>query len=154
MPDSYEDEGYTIETGAVIAVAPDHVVVRLEKREEDCGGCRSCAMKNLCGGRDAGHIDLRTPLAAEGDRPETGDAVRVAYRPANAALAAVVMFLPALAGLLLGGLAGYRLGGGDDDAVFVLGCLIGLAAGVGTSAALSRLSPALKPSVRIVPDRR
>lgn len=150
MADLYDDEEFTVENGTVVDVVPGGVVVRVPKKDGDCGGCRSCAMKRLCGGRDVDHIDLSVATPA-GGTPEKGAAVRVAYRPTNAALAALVMFLPALLGLFVGGVIGHRLGGGSD-AGLLAGCFIGFAAGVGASFAAARLSPALKPLVRLLPE--
>jgi hypothetical protein len=50
---------------------------------------------------------------------------------------------------LLGGLAGWRFGNGSD-AVLLLGCGLGLAAGVAVSCVLARVSPSLKPRTKLV----
>jgi Positive regulator of sigma E activity len=152
MNDVYDDDEYTVESGTIVDVRPGEVVVRIEKSDADCGGCRSCAMKSLCRGREAGHLDLPVPVPAGGDAPAVeGQRVRIAYRPTNAAVAGLIMFVPSLVGLLLGGLGGYRLGGGSD-AILLVGCFAGIAAGIGVSFAISRLSPSLKPSVRLLPE--
>lgn len=152
MNNDYDDDEYTVESGTVIGVRPGEAMVRVEKSDADCGGCRSCAMKSLCRGREVGHFDLPVPISdADGDRVVEGRRVRVAYRPTNAAVAGLVMFVPALVGLFLGGLAGQRLGSGSDAALLI-GCFAGLAAGLGVSFAVSRLSSSLKPRVRLLPE--
>ena len=136
---------YSVESGTVIRVDGGELVVRIDRSGEDCGGCRSCAMKALCRGRDDGHMDL--PVASDGAEHSVGDLVKVAYRVANPAVAAGIMFLPSLAGLFLGGFIGHGLQRGDM--YFLAGCFIGLAAGVGVSCLLGRLKP-LKPKTRLL----
>ncbi len=152
-----DDEGeYALRDGTVIDVLPGRIVVRVDRNDEECGGCGSCPMKGLCHGRDAGHLDLSVAVPEGGSGPGAplptlpgkGDRVRIAYCPANAALAALAMFAPALCGLLAGGLAGWRLGNGSD-AVLLLGCGFGLAAGVAVSWVLARVSPSLKPKTKL-----
>lgn len=142
------DEDYEVKTGTVASVEPGRLLVRIE-RDEDCGGCRSCAVKALCGGRGTGHMEL--PVKFTGDAPaKTGDNVRIAYRAANAGVASIVMFLPALAGLLLGGMAGNRLAPGSDGTL-LLGCLAGVVLGVAVSFLLSKTVASLKPDVKLLP---
>ncbi len=142
------DEAYTERRGTVLLAGSGVLVVRVERgADEDCGGCRSCALRRLCKGRETRRMDLAVPVPA-GAAYTPGDAVRLAYRGANAALAAAVMFLPPLAGLAAGGF----LARGEGDGVFLLACLAGAAAGVGASWALSRSAAALKPDVRLLED--
>lgn len=151
MPDTSEvPDSYEVKTGAVIDVLPGQVVVRVERDDADCGGCRSCAVRGLCRGRDSGHMDL--PVAFEGQPPaKTGDQVRIAYRAANAAVAALTMFLPALLGLFFGGFIGHRWFG-DSDGMFLAGCLIGFILGLGVSYVLARTVASLKPDVKLLPQ--
>ncbi len=145
-----EEDEDAVRDGIVIDAPTGGIVVRVDKNDEECGGCGSCAMKGLCHGRDAGHLDLFVPLSGLSDAPapKKGARVRIAYRPANAALAALVMFVPPLCGLLAGGLAGWRLAGGD--AVLVLGCGAGLAVGTVASVVLARVCPSLKPKTKFL----
>lgn len=140
-------EDFTVREGTVVAIERDMAVVRIE-REEDCGGCRSCAMKALCRGRDTGHMDLVASLAG-GAAPSPGTRVQVAYRETNPALAALVMFVPSLLGLFFGGFAANRLWHASDG-IFLAGCLVGLLAGLAATFVLYRLSSALKPAARLV----
>lgn len=148
MAEPVDDGDYVLTTGRVVSVRDGEVVVRVERNEEDCGGCRSCAVKGLCRGRDTGHMDLRVDSVGA-PLPGVGDKVGVAYRSTNAALAALAMFLPALLGLLFGGLVGYRLADGGD-AVFLVGCVVGFAAGLAVSWLLTRSVSSLRPHARLV----
>jgi positive regulator of sigma E activity len=125
------DEGYALRKGVVLSAGDGRLVVRVRREEDgECGGCVACSLKSLCGGRGTAHIDL--PVAApEGAAYSPGDAVTVSYRPPNAALAAAVMFVPALAGLALGGWLAHASGWGDG--MLILACLAGFGAGVGVS---------------------
>lgn len=141
-------DSYEVQTGSVLRVEPGHLVVRVERDNSDCGGCRSCAVKALCRGRDDGHMDL--PVAFSGNPPANrGDKVRIAFRATNAAWAAVAMFIPSLLGLFFGGFAGHYLAG-ESDRAFLAGCFIGLLAGVGISYVLSKSVPGLRPDVRLL----
>lgn len=136
-----------IRRATILADGPGGLLVRVEREGgEDCGGCRSCALKKLCQGRDGQHLDL-VVSAAGGSGRAPGETVRVAYREPNAAVAAVVMFVPALAGLLLGGVLAHRFFPGD--AALLAGCGIGLAAGFAVTFILARLLPGLGPSARL-----
>ena len=142
------DDEYTIQKGTVLLADKDRLVVRVEREaEQGCDGCRACAMKSLCKGRDTGQMDL--PAAAPaGKTYRPGDSVTLAYKQANAAVAALIMFAPALVGLALGG----WMASGRSDAVLLLGCAAGLALGLGLSWIVSRTAGALKPDVRVVSD--
>lgn len=138
-----------IRRGTVIAVEPNRLVVRVEREEEeDCGGCRSCAMKSLCRGRTDGHLDLPVAIP-EGMAKSRGDRVTVAYRETNAAVASLLMFLPALLGLFFGGFAANAVFGAGDG-IFLAGALGGLAAGLAVTFVVGRVSTALGPVVRLV----
>lgn len=139
-------DDYTIREGTVLDVQPDKVMVRIDK-EEDCGGCRSCAVRALCQGRDTGHLDL--PLRpVDGVAAVPGGRVRVAYRGANPAVAAVIMFVPALIGLFLGGFIGNRFWSGSDG-ILLAGCLLGLGLGVAATYGISQLR-SLRPEARLL----
>lgn len=142
------DDDYTVREGTVLLADNDRLVVRVEREtEEGCDGCRACAMKSLCKGRETGRMDLPV-TAPPGKTYRPGDRVTLAYRQANAAVAALIMFAPALVGLLLGGWAA----NGRGDGVLLLGCLAGLAAGLGATWLVSRTARVLRPDVRVVGD--
>lgn len=141
-------DDFTTRPGTVVAVEPGKIVVRLEKEaEEGCEGCRSCAMKGLCRGREEGHMDLPVPVG-DSSTFQPGAQVSLSYRMPNQAVAAVAMFLPALIGLLLGGLAAVRWTGGGD-ALLLLFCLGGLACGVGVTFLIARFGASMRPDVRL-----
>lgn len=145
MRDGTDD--YEEKTGSVVAVEPGRLLVRVE-RTEDCGGCHTCAVRALCRGKDSGHMEL--PVGFDGAAPaKEGDRVRIAYRPTNAAVASLVMFVPALLGLFLGGLTSYELAP-ENDGALLIGCLAGFAAGILVSYLLSRTVAGLKPDVKLL----
>lgn len=138
---------FTISEATVLAREADALVVRMDREEADCGGCGTCAVKALCRGRDGAHFDVRVPVSPD-VRAGPGDRVRVAYRGANAAVASLVMFLPALLGVIFGGFAANALVG-EGDGVFLLGAAAGFALGVGATFLLARLA-SLRPEARLV----
>lgn len=139
-------DDFTVRDGTVLSVQPDAILVRIDK-EEDCGGCRSCAVRALCQGRDGGHLDI--PLSpVPGVTAVPGERVRVEYRGANPAVAALIMFVPALIGLFAGGLIGNRYGEGSDG-ILLLGCLVGLVLGLVVSIVLSK-ARSLRPEARLL----
>ncbi len=148
------DEDCTLRKGTVLSLDGGKLVVRIEQDgEEECGGCRACSLRSLCNGRETGHMDLSLAApeekAGEGGRTyRPGDVVTVEYARANVALAAGALFVPALAGLALGG----WLGSGFGDAALLAGCALGFAAGVGVSRLLSRTMGALRPKARLVAE--
>lgn len=141
----------TIREGTIQAVEADRLIVRIEREDAaECGGCCRCPMRGLCRGRDSGHMELPVPFTS--DNPHRiGDRVHVAYRKANAAVAAAILFVPALAGLFLGGFLANRLWG-EGDGVFLAGCAIGFVLGLAVTFVVNRFFPSLKPSVRLVED--
>lgn len=138
----------TIYDGIVVSVETGRAIVRIRRDEDDCGGCSSCAVKGLCHGRDAGNMDLPVAVGNAADL-SPGDSVRIAYRGTNAAVAAFVMFLPALLGVLLGGFAANLLVG-DGDGVFLFGVAVGLGLGLLVTFVLARCFAFLKPDVHLV----
>ncbi len=136
----------TVREGTVLLADGKRLIVRVERgADEECGGCGACALKSLCKGRENRMMDLAvTAPAGEAYRP--GDAVTVAYTRPNQAVAALVLFLPALAGLAAGG----WLAGGRGDGALLAGCAAGFAAGLGLSWWIARRTEALRPSVRVV----
>ncbi len=144
-------DDYTIQDGTILTVEPGRAVVRIE-REDDCEGCHTCALKALCRGRESKHMDLPVdtgPDSGAAVAMSPGDQVKVAYRGANQAVAAVLLFLPGLLGLFFGGFLANRWWGGEDM-TFLAGCLGGLAAGVLFTFIVARTSRSLRPDVRIV----
>lgn len=140
---------YTVRKGQVLLADGTKVVVRVDKAgDEPCDSCHVCPMKALCKGMDVRHMDLPVP-APEGRTYAPGDSVTLAYRQANEAVAALVMFAPALIGLALGGWAGWKIGEGGNAALLI-GCAAGFAAGVGASWTLARKADCLRPDVRIL----
>ncbi len=148
MGGEYEEGEYEIRDGVVLESAPDRVVVRMDK-DEDCGGCRSCAVKGLCHGRTASHIDVA--LRPDGGAPprKAGERVRVAYRRANPAVAASILFVPTLAGLFAGGMAANGLIG-PGDGIFLAGTAAGVIIGLGITYAFGRWSRSLAPKFRLL----
>ncbi|MCC8109068.1 MAG: SoxR reducing system RseC family protein [Planctomycetes bacterium] len=148
-------DDYTIQNGTVLTVEPGRTVVRVERGDDNCEGCHTCALKALCRGRESKHMDLPVDTGTDGiaSAPlSPGDPVKVAYRGANQAVAAVLLFLPGLIGLFFGGFLANRWWGGEDM-TFLAGCLGGLAAGVIFTFIVARTSRRLRPDVRIVsPD--
>lgn len=138
-----------VQEAVVLSVAPDRIMVRVDRKDEDCGGCRACALKSLCRGKEADHMDLPVPVDAETPELAPGETVRIAYRAANRAVAALVMFLPALLGVFFGGFAANALAG-EGDGIFLLGCFSGLALGVLFTFVAARSSGALKPEIRLL----
>lgn len=139
-----------IRRGTVLSVADGWAMVRLAVDDADCGGCRSCAMRSLCQGKEYGKMDLRlaVPPALEG-KLEPGREVPVRYLPAHAGFAGVALFLPALVGLALGGWAGWRLGNGADAALLA-GCAVGLLLGVSGTFVLNRTVRSLHPHAELL----
>lgn len=139
-------EEYIVREGTVLSVDPASVVVRIDK-EEECGGCRSCAVRSVCHGRESSHIDISVqPLDGVDNSP--GERVRIAYRGANPAVASIIMFVPSLVGLFLGGFAANRIWG-ESDGLFLAGCFGGLIVGLGLTLALSRIH-SLRPVARLL----
>lgn len=138
---------YEIRDGSVLSVDGSEAVVRVD-REEECGGCSSCAVKALCRGRDVGHLDVPVPLSG-GARPAVGDRVRIAYHGSNPAVAAAIMFLPPLVGLFLGGYLANHFRSGSDG-YLLLGCLLGIVAGLAGTFLLSRLVRGMRPEAKLV----
>lgn len=140
-------EEQTIREGTVIGQAPGQIMVRIDK-EEDCEGCRSCAVKAMCRGREEKYMDVPVPVS--GDQPPAkGSPVRISYRAANPALAALIMFLPALVGLSLGGFAAAHLWPGSD-VLLLAGCLIGVLVGITVTYAATKTMTSLRPHVRLL----
>lgn len=137
---------YDVREGSVLSVDGSEALVRVD-REEDCGGCGSCAVKALCRGRDAGHLDVSVAVP-DAEPPAVGERVLIRYRGANPAIASIIMFLPPLANLFLGGYVASRFRSGSDGAL-LLGCLLGLAAGLVETFLLSRFVPGLRPEAAL-----
>ncbi len=135
-----------IRDGTVVSTHPGRLIVRLQKGQEDCNGCRACALKSLCQDRASGYIDVEVRSTAA---KEPGDAVRVRYHSANPAWAALVLFLPSLLGLCAGGFVAQALVGGGDG-VFVAGALIGAAVGVAVTFAMGKYAKATAPEITLV----
>lgn len=142
------DDGYEKQNGSVLKIETNKFIVRVERDPADCDGCKTCAVKALCRGKDDGHMEL--PVPYNGTPPlEKGDAVQIAYRPTNAALAAIVMFLPSLLGLFFGGFIGHWMAG-ESDSTFLIGCFAGFFLGLALSFILARTIPALRPDVKFL----
>ncbi|MCC8190851.1 MAG: SoxR reducing system RseC family protein [Planctomycetes bacterium] len=137
--------GGAIREATVIGWSGGQLLVRVQP--EECGGCGSCALHAVCGGSDRG-FDLTLAASAATDyRP--GDRVRIRLKTANPAWAAAVLFLPALAGLLLGGWAAVRLGYAAA-LPFLVACAGGLSAGLGVTWTLSRCVSWLRTEARLL----
>ncbi len=135
--------------GAILSVGPDWLLVRVDEEEFGEGdGCRSCAMRGMCHGRAARGTEVKVPVP-DAAKWQPGERVRLRYRQANPALAAVVMFLPALLGLLLGGFAANGLFGAGDG-IFLAGSAGGLVLGLLITVAVNRLFPSLGPKAELI----
>lgn len=143
--------GEELKSGTVMRIVGDSAIVRVERDGEDCGGCRSCAVKALCRGRDVNRMELPVRLDST-HSVHVGDTVMIAYHAGRQSVAALVMFFPSLAGLLLGGFAVQRLSGGESDGLFLAGAAGGLGLGLAVTFALSRLLP-LGPKAVFASDR-
>lgn len=144
-------DGDELKSGTVMRIVGDRAIVRIERDGEDCGGCRSCAVKALCRGRDVNRMEL--PVRLDSTRSvHVGDTVMIVYHAGKQGVAALVMFLPSLVGLLLGGFAAQRLFGGEGDGLFLAGAAAGLGLGLAMTFALSRLLP-LGPKAIFAPAR-
>lgn len=138
--------------GVITAVGPDRLTIRLDRKDEAAvSACGSCAMKSLCHSRAAegAELILRT-TDVEGRRP--GDRVRLAYREANPALAAGILFLPALAGLMTGGFAAERFFG-QGNGTFLCGAFGGFLLGLAITFGVNRLVPSLRPKAELLPEK-
>lgn len=138
---------FEIRDATVLEREPGGLLVRVDDNITECGGCGSCVVKSLCRGRDGAHFDVRVPVP-EGRADKIGDRIRIAYRGANPAIASIVMFLPALVGVLSGGFIANAVFG-EADYILLLGAFAGLLLGFGATYALARVSP-LRPEVRLV----
>lgn len=134
--------------GVIVSVEPGKLLVRLDP--EDAGeseGCKCCAMRGMCRGRTSRGMDVKVPVT-EADPRRPGERVRLSYHAANPALAAAIMFVPALVGLLFGGfVANWLLGEGDF--VFLAGAGGGLVLGVLLTLIASRSIASLGPEVAL-----
>lgn len=135
-------EGKVSATGVVKALEPEKMVVRvrLDGGGDDCGSaCDAC---NLCDKKRIRHIDVAVPLA-DGQivHHRRGERVRLEYERHDPALAAVLFFGPALAGLIAGGIIGWLWRGADS--AFLAGAFVGFVAGLATTLALKRLFPGM-----------
>ncbi len=134
-------DDYVSKSGTVIASSPGFITVRIDKDGSDCEGCKTCPMCRLCRGKEVKHLDLPITVPEDSLTPQIGDTVRIGYHSANPALAATVLFVPTLLGLLAGGWLGTWLGG---DGIFLLGCAVGVVAGLAVTYGLSQGTPSLK----------
>lgn len=139
----------TVQEGVVTSVGAEQITVRIEKKDEDCDGCCACKLKSLCRGRADEYMELSVPMQDGRERPVPGETVQVAYRATNAAVAAAIMFVPALVGLFFGGFIGNRFWG-EGDGIFIVGCLAGLVVGLGLTFVVSRASTILRPEIRLL----
>ncbi|MDR1519579.1 MAG: SoxR reducing system RseC family protein [Planctomycetota bacterium] len=136
--------------GTVIERADGRIRVSVETEAEAGNGCRHCAARSLCGSGKPGKFEIWLEAGPDG-RHAPGDQARFGYRPPRPLLALPALFLPALAGLFLGGGAAQALTGGGDM-TFVVGSLAGLAAGIGLTAVLPRGFTALRGKARLADD--
>lgn len=142
------DESYTVQKGMVLSANGSNLIVRLDHNPNQAAtGCRSCAMKAVCKGMETGQMDL--PVAAPGGAEYApGDEIVIAYKQANAALAAAAMFVPPLAGLAAGG---WLLRAGSDMTL-LLGCALGFAAGLAATWLISKKADILRPRIEVVKE--
>ena|GEM_PF-2159590 len=131
--------------GVIISIQTDRLRVRLEPDESmgEGEGCRSCGMRGMCHSRNSEVVDVTIPDPDAAKR-RPGERVRIRYVQVHPAAAAAIMFLPALAGLILGGFVANRLFG-EGNGIFLAGSGCGLASGIFATFAINRLSPSLGP---------
>ncbi len=134
-------DDFVSKLGTVIAASPGQITVRVDKDGKDCEGCNTCPMCRLCRGKEMKHLDLPITVPEDRRTPQIGDSVWISYHGANPALAATVLFVPTLLGLLAGGWLGTVWGG---NGIFLLGCALGVAAGLAVTYGLARWTPSLK----------
>ncbi|MCL2000649.1 MAG: SoxR reducing system RseC family protein [Planctomycetes bacterium] len=137
--------------GAVISIGLDRLRVRLdpEAARDENGGCRSCAMRGWCRGRWSGSGEVTVTVTdMNAAKRCLGERVRLHYVQANPALAAIILFVPALVGLALGAFAAAWLFGGEDK-VFLIGAGCGFALGLLVTFAINRLSLSLRPIIKL-----
>ncbi|MDR3077861.1 MAG: SoxR reducing system RseC family protein [Planctomycetota bacterium] len=134
-----------VREAVVVAAGAGRLTVSLETEEGEAAGCSGCAMRGLCGplGRKRGRFEMTLDLPA-GPTLKPGEVVRVFYQPPNLTLAALVMFLPSLAGLFLGGIAARRWLA-ESDGIFLAGMLAGFVAGLVLSFVFNRLTTLVRP---------
>ncbi len=137
---------FVSKSGTVIASLPGKITVRVERNNANCETCHTCPMGKLCHGKEQKHLDLPINVPEEIPTPRLGEAVRVEYHGANPAVAATVLFVPTLIGLLAGGWLGAALGG---DGIFLVGCALGVGAGLAVTYGLSQWTPSLKAEARL-----
>ena len=139
--------------GVVRSVEDGYVVVQAAVERAKADFCHSkCKVCTHCEKEEDARIDLHVAVEA-GERPEAGQEVMVEYERRDPALAAILFFLPPLAGLATGGyiLAGILSGG---DGMFLVGAFAGFVAGGLLSWGFSRSFPRLlRPEARIVEYR-
>ncbi|HEX9208571.1 MAG TPA: SoxR reducing system RseC family protein [Steroidobacteraceae bacterium] len=114
-------------TGTVVEVRDGRAVVECEAQAASCGACasgRGCSWRHAAGTRRL-EVDALRPDGAL----QPGDAVELAVDDARLLAAAARLYLPPLAGLLLGP-AALRIAGFEAGATPLVAAAIGLGLGV------------------------
>lgn len=128
--------------GTVMELRGHRALIRLDHKK-DSHQCRHCG---CCAGDAEGHPRLWLDNSLD-LRPE--ERVRVWLETPNPAVASVVVFVPPLAGAILGGGAGKWIGG-EGEIAMMLGGAAGIALGFGLVALLARCVPGLGKGTRIL----
>ncbi len=130
--------------GVIIKVENTLVTVRLQVHAEVCSGCSSCSLhKKPC---NQG-LDIVVP-AKPGEYRE-GELIEAETELPHKGLTACIVLGAPLAGMLLGGLIGYRSAPGNDGYVLT-GCVLGLVCGFIFAAFAERKLPWMKPRIGVI----
>ncbi len=123
-------EGLVRGKGVVLSREDDKLVIRMPADgDESCvSHCETCG---LCEKGKKRFIDVYADLTPVTNTLQEGAVVSVEYERRDPGMAAVLFFLPALLGLLIGGFAGAKLSDGNDNLLllmigggFLLGALV------------------------------
>lgn len=133
----------------VVSAADGGLRVLLEPDGGGDAGCPGCAMRGLCASAGGKRRRIEAILDLPPGRvPEPGETIRVFYQPPALAAWALVMFLPPLTGLFLGGFAAGAWMAGNDGA-FLAGTLAGFATGLAASFAINKALPPAGSRIRL-----
>ncbi|MCC8181257.1 MAG: SoxR reducing system RseC family protein [Planctomycetes bacterium] len=144
--DEYEWED---RSGTVVSIRPGKALVRLDVDDDSCTSCHSCALNSLCTSKERGKVEVVVDTdSITGAAIDVGDAVRIEYRPFNRAVAAVILFVPALLGLLAGGWFAAVVWP-EQDLLLLAGCAVGLIIGLAITFIVSRLAGGTRPRARL-----
>lgn len=112
-------EGLVRGNGVVLSHEDDKVIIRMPvDGDENCAShCETCG---LCEKGKKRFIDVYADLDTVTNTLQKGTPVSVEYERCDPGMAAILFFLPALAGLLVGGGIGSVVAAGDDTLLLML----------------------------------